>query len=397
MSFFALPPEINSLRMYSGVGSSPMLQVASVWNGLASELSTAAQSFSSVTSGLAGQAWQGAASQAMTALAAPYAGWLSAAANQASEAGAQAMAVANAFEAALASTVHPLAVDANRNGLVQLVMSNLFGQNWPAIAATESYYEEMWAQDVSAMVGYHGGASTAAAQLLAGHAAMPSLPGMPGMPSMPGGSYGGSPSSVASPAGAGGGAAAGSAAGVNDVATAQMGAVGAGGSGVGAGNVGFAAAAGSVSGADPSAGGVAGASVAAGSGSGSVAAVNPGSASTGLMGSGGMAAMIAASVMRSTASGGAPPAVDSMAVKTPQAPVNLQVPEAEAEAVMSPAATTPLAATQESAAPAAETSALEPATTKSREQGKGDQEGERLAMEAPLAQSPVPKSTRRDR
>jgi PPE-repeat protein len=48
---------------------------------------------------------------------------------------------------------------------VQLVVSNLFGQNAPAIAATESVYEQMWAQDVSAMVGYHGGASAAAAQL----------------------------------------------------------------------------------------------------------------------------------------------------------------------------------------------------------------------------------------
>ena len=83
MSFFTLPPEINSLLMYSGAGSAPMLEAAAAWNGLASELGTAAQSFSSVTSGLAGQAWQGAASKAMTQAAAPYAGWLNAAATQA--------------------------------------------------------------------------------------------------------------------------------------------------------------------------------------------------------------------------------------------------------------------------------------------------------------------------
>src|ERR1700757_1521336 len=63
------------------------------------------------------------------------------------------------------ATVHPLAVAANRNGLVQLVMSNLFGQNAPAIAAAEADYERMWAQDVAAMAGYHAGASAAAAQL----------------------------------------------------------------------------------------------------------------------------------------------------------------------------------------------------------------------------------------
>jgi PPE-repeat protein len=140
MSFFALPPEINSLLMYSGAGSGPMLEAATAWNGLASELGAAAQSFASVTSGLAGQAWQGAAAKAMAAAAAPYAGWLSSAAAQASGAAAQAQAVASAFDSALAATVHPLAVNANRNGLVQLVMSNLFGQNAPAIAATEAFY-----------------------------------------------------------------------------------------------------------------------------------------------------------------------------------------------------------------------------------------------------------------
>jgi PPE-repeat protein len=66
-----------------------------------------------------------------------------------------------------AAIVHPGLVGANRSGLVSLVMSNLFGQNGPAIAATESQYEQMWAQDVAAMVGYHGGASAAAAQLAA--------------------------------------------------------------------------------------------------------------------------------------------------------------------------------------------------------------------------------------
>ncbi|PHO48275.1 hypothetical protein B6F22_17085, partial [Mycobacterium tuberculosis variant bovis] len=33
------------------------------------------------------------------------------------------------------------------------------------IAAAEAMYEQMWAADVAAMVGYHGGASAAAAQL----------------------------------------------------------------------------------------------------------------------------------------------------------------------------------------------------------------------------------------
>ncbi len=165
MSFMTLPPEINSFLMYSGAGSSPMLEAAAAWDGLASELGSAASSFSSVTSNLTGQAWQGAASQAMVAAATPYSGWLNAAAAQASGAAGQARAVVSAFEAAVASTVHPTLVQLNRNSFVQLVLSNIFGQNAPAIAAAESDYEEMWAQDVGAMVGYHGGVSAAATQL----------------------------------------------------------------------------------------------------------------------------------------------------------------------------------------------------------------------------------------
>ncbi|ORC04893.1 hypothetical protein B1T48_12225, partial [Mycobacterium persicum] len=82
VSFPMLPPEINSLLMFNGAGSAPMVQAATAWGGLADELGTAANSFASVTSRLVGQAWQGPASAAMAATAAPYAGWLSAASAQ---------------------------------------------------------------------------------------------------------------------------------------------------------------------------------------------------------------------------------------------------------------------------------------------------------------------------
>ncbi|EUA42711.1 PPE family protein [Mycobacterium xenopi 4042] len=43
-----------------------------------------------------------------------------------------------------------------------LVATNFFGQNSPAIAATEAQYGEMWAQDAAAMYGYAGASSAAA-------------------------------------------------------------------------------------------------------------------------------------------------------------------------------------------------------------------------------------------
>src|SRR5262249_45544423 len=144
MNFAVLPPEVNSARMYAGAGSGPMLAAATSWDGLAAELQSAADSFDSVTSGLAGGTWQGAASVAMAAAAAPYVGLLGAAAVQAEQAAKQARSAMAAFEAAFAATVPPSLVTGNRAQLMSLVASNLFGQNAPLIATAEAAYEHMW-------------------------------------------------------------------------------------------------------------------------------------------------------------------------------------------------------------------------------------------------------------
>jgi PPE-repeat protein len=61
-------------------------------------------------------------------------------------------------------TVPPPAIAANRALLMALIATNFFGQNTPAIMATEALYVEMWAQDAAAMYGY-AGASSAASQV----------------------------------------------------------------------------------------------------------------------------------------------------------------------------------------------------------------------------------------
>jgi PPE-repeat protein len=165
MDFAVLPPEMNSARMFAGAGQGPMLAAAAAWDGLAEELHAAAGSFAAVISELADEVWRGPAALAMTRAVGPYATWLSTAAGQAERTAAQARLATGAFEAALAATVHPIVVAANRTQLVSLVGSNLLGQNAPAIAATEAEYEQMWARDVAAMSGYHAGASAAVAQL----------------------------------------------------------------------------------------------------------------------------------------------------------------------------------------------------------------------------------------
>lgn len=162
MDFAALPPEINSARMYAGAGAAPMTAAATTWNALGAELATTAASYESVISTLTDEEWRGPAATAMAAAARPYVAWLNSTAAAAEHAAAQASASAAAYEAAFAMTVPPPVVAANRAQFAALVATNFLGFNTAAIAALEAQYAEMWAQDAMAMYGY------AAASALAG-------------------------------------------------------------------------------------------------------------------------------------------------------------------------------------------------------------------------------------
>lgn len=161
MDFGALPPEVNSARMYSGAGSTPLVTAASAWSRLAGELNSAARGYDSVITRLASEEWLGPASTAMSESAIPYVTWMNSTAAQAEQAATQAREVAAAYEAAFAATVPPVQVTANRSRLQSLNSSNVLGQNTPAIAMNEAQYGEMWAQDAAAMYGYAGHSAVA--------------------------------------------------------------------------------------------------------------------------------------------------------------------------------------------------------------------------------------------
>ena len=158
--FGAVPPEINSGKIYTGPGSSPLLAAATAWNALASELQTTAAGYASTITEL-GSSWTGPSSTAAASAAAPYTTWLSSTAAQAEQTAAQAQAAAAAYEAAFAASIPPPVIAANRATLALLVATNFLGQNTPAIAANEAMYAEFWAQDAVAMYGYAGAATTA--------------------------------------------------------------------------------------------------------------------------------------------------------------------------------------------------------------------------------------------
>ncbi|MCV7377307.1 hypothetical protein BST11_14005 [Mycobacterium alsense] len=164
MFYAAFPPEFNSGRIYAGPGSGSLRSAAAAWQGLATELQSTVSSYSAVIDALAGGPWVGPSSLSMTAAVTPYLAWMQATAAQATEAAGQATAAATAYEAAFAAHVPPTEIAANRSRLAMLVATNVFGQNSPAIAATEIQYAEMWAQDAQAMDSY-AGASAAASEV----------------------------------------------------------------------------------------------------------------------------------------------------------------------------------------------------------------------------------------
>jgi len=161
MDFGALPPEINSGRMYTGPGAGTMMAAATAWNTLAAELSSMAAGYESVITELTGEQWLGPASASMAAAVQPYVAWMTVTAEHARHAATQATASAAAFEAGFAATVPPQVIAANRAQLAALVATNFLGINTPAIMATEAQYAEMWAQDAVAMYGYAASSASA--------------------------------------------------------------------------------------------------------------------------------------------------------------------------------------------------------------------------------------------
>jgi len=163
LDFGLLPPEVNSGRMYSGPGPGPLLAASEAWDSLAAELGFAAAGYGSALAELTSNSWVGPTSAAMISAVTPYIDWMSTTAAQAEETANHARAAVAAYEAAFTMTVPPPVIAANRALLAALVATNFFGQNTPAIFATEALYAAMWAQDAAAMYGYAGASQVAIA------------------------------------------------------------------------------------------------------------------------------------------------------------------------------------------------------------------------------------------
>jgi PPE-repeat protein len=164
IDFSALPPEINSGRLYAGAGPGPLSETARAWSMLSRELYSAATECGSVVTQLAA-IWEGPSATGMQAAARRYLAWLTATAEHAAQSAAAARAAVEAFTVVRAAVVPPAVIAANRGHLLALIATNVLGHNTAAIAATEAQYEAMWAQDAAAMNAYAASSSAVTAQL----------------------------------------------------------------------------------------------------------------------------------------------------------------------------------------------------------------------------------------
>ena len=163
MDFTTLPPEVISALIHSGPGSESLVGAAAAWRQLGADLEDAADNYAAVVASMA-DTWHGPSSAAMSASVAPYLSWLRTTSQQAQQVAASAQAAANAYNSASAAVVPTAQVLANRTQLAQLLATNGFGRNLPAIAATEADYQRMWANNAAAMTRYQA-ASTQATNL----------------------------------------------------------------------------------------------------------------------------------------------------------------------------------------------------------------------------------------
>lgn len=162
MDFATLPPEVISTLLWTGPGAGSLLDATAAWEQLATELSSTASSYRTV---IAAIAWTGPSSVAMRSTARGYVDWLTSTASHAQQSSMATQAAAMAYQTAHESVVNPAIVIANRTQLVALQAANLFGQLTALIAANEAAYEQMWAQDTTAMTVYSAQSNTATAAL----------------------------------------------------------------------------------------------------------------------------------------------------------------------------------------------------------------------------------------
>jgi PPE-repeat protein len=175
IDFAALPPEINSARMYAGPGPGSLLAAAAAWQAVADGLLASGTGMAITSGALVTGPWTGPSSALMGMSSTQFVAWVLLTAATAEKASAAAMGAVGAYDTAFAATIPPWEVERNQVTTATLIATNFLGVNSAAIAASEAQYQEYWAQDSSAMLDYAANNAAIAASL----AAPPFTPAIP--------------------------------------------------------------------------------------------------------------------------------------------------------------------------------------------------------------------------
>ncbi len=162
MEFTTLPPEITSALIHTGPGAESLIAASAAWQQLGTTLEDSAENYGATLSSLTGT-WHGPSSATMVQAVEPYVTWLRTTAQQAQQIASSAQAAAAAYNSVRASVVPTAEVTSNRTRLAQLLATNGFGRNLPAIAETEAEYQSMWANNSAAMSRYQAASAQASA------------------------------------------------------------------------------------------------------------------------------------------------------------------------------------------------------------------------------------------
>jgi PPE-repeat protein len=160
MEFTTLPPEVTSALIHTGPGAESLIAASAAWQQLGTTLEDSAENYGAALSSMTGT-WHGPSSATMVQAVEPYVTWLRTTAQQTQQIASSAQAAAAAYNSVRASVVPTADVTANRMRLVQLLATNGFGRNLPAIAETEAEYQSMWANNSAAMSRYQAAAAQA--------------------------------------------------------------------------------------------------------------------------------------------------------------------------------------------------------------------------------------------
>jgi PPE-repeat protein len=160
MEFTTLPPEVISALIHAGPGAQSLIEASDAWQRLGTNLEESAGINGAALSSLT-EDWHGPSASAMAQAVQPYLTWLRTTAQQCQQIASSALAAVAAFSSVQAAVVPVAQVLANRTRLAQLLATNTFGKNLPAIAQTEDQYQGMWANNSAAMSRYQAASAQA--------------------------------------------------------------------------------------------------------------------------------------------------------------------------------------------------------------------------------------------